>query len=169
MSVLPLPVPNALRRDAVLGRAARSMLVSIGTTLQSAVVLVVLAIGLGMNAALANVIAVASGIPASYLGNRRWAWGRRGRGSIAHEAMPFWVLCITGMLLSSLAVDRAAARTAAWSTTARAIALPAANLFVFGSLWLVQFVVLDRVIFRGKRPTVPVVHDAAPADRRLAA
>ena len=136
---------------ATIGRMARCLTVSVGTTILSAVILVILAVGLGVPAGTANVIAVVCGIGPSYLGNRRWAWRRDGRGDVAREIIPFWVLSIAGLIISTLAVARVGALSHAWPATARAIALPLANAAAFGALWCVQFVVLDRVIFHDRR------------------
>ena len=141
---------------ATFGRIVRCMTVSVGTTLLSAIVLVVLALGVGVPAGAANVVAVCCGIAPSYVANRRWVWRRDGRGSVAHEAVPFVALSVAGLVASTVAVARVASMSAAWPTSARAVALPATNLAVFGALWCVQFVILDRVIF-------PSQHAAAPA------
>ncbi|HXY91505.1 MAG TPA: GtrA family protein [Acidimicrobiia bacterium] len=129
-------------------RAARCLCVSVGTTVLSAVILVALALGAGVPAGIANVIAVVAGIVPSYLGNRRWAWNRPGRGSLTREVVPFWVLSLTGLAISTFTVARVATLTESWAGSWRAIALPMANLSVFAALWVVQFVLLDRVIFR---------------------
>jgi putative flippase GtrA len=136
---------------ATIGRMARCLTVSVGTTILSAVILAALAVGLGVPAGLANVIAVLCGIGPSYLGNRHWVWKRDGRGDLAREVVPFWVLSIAGLIISTIAVARVGALSHAWPATARAIALPLANLAGFGALWCVQFVVLDRVIFHDRR------------------
>jgi putative flippase GtrA len=133
--------------SVTLRRAARCMAVSIGTTVLSTTILIVLAVGLGMRAGTANVIAVACGILPSYLGNRRWVWGRTGKGSLPREVAPFWAMSLAGLVASTLLVDEVGTISAHWSGFARAIVLPTANLAVFGALWLVQFVVLDRIIF----------------------
>ena len=139
-------------------RMARCLVVSVGTTLLSAAILVALAVGAGVPAGPSNAIAVVCGIVPSYLGNRRWVWRRAGRGDFRREVVPFWTLALAGLLLSTLAVSAVASAVAAWSAPARAIALPLANLSVFGSLWLVQFFVLDRVLFAttGANVTAPV-------------
>lgn len=129
-------------------RVVRCLCVSVGTTLLSAVVLVALALGLGVSAGIANIIAVCCGILPSYVANRRWVWKRPGRGSLAREVLPFWVLSLTGLAVSTLVVARVASLTATWAPSSRAVALPTANLSVFAALWVVQFVILDRVIFR---------------------
>jgi putative flippase GtrA len=138
----------SLRRWTTFDRVLRCLAVSVGTTVLSAIVLVTLALGFGMPAGMANVIAVCCGIVPSYVANRRWVWHREGRGSVTREIMPFWVLSLAGLAASTASVSFAAKATAHWSSSLRVIALPAANVAAFGALWLVQFVLLDRVIFR---------------------
>ena len=134
-------------------RVARCFSVSVGTTLLSAAILVALTLGAGIPAGAANVIAVCCGIGPSYVANRRWVWPRiAGNGSVAREVAAFWALSLGGLVASTFAVARVAAIGVNWSASARAIALPAANLAVFGALWIVQFVVLDRVLFNDRRP-----------------
>jgi putative flippase GtrA len=129
-------------------RVVGCLCVSVGTTLLSAAVLVALALGLGVSAGIANIIAVCCGIVPSYVANRRWVWKRPGRGSLTREVLPFWVLSLTGLAVSTFAVARVADLTSTWTSSARVVALPLANLSVFAALWVVQFVLLDRVIFR---------------------
>jgi putative flippase GtrA len=94
------------------------------------------------------VIAVCCGIGPSYFANRHWVWGRSGRGDLVHEILPFWVLSLAGLVVSTMAVSLVASAGVSWSTSRRALALPLANLSVFGALWLVQFALLDKVLFR---------------------
>jgi putative flippase GtrA len=140
------PAPKA--RRALVQRMSRCLVVSVGTTLLSAAVLVALALGAGVPAGSANVIAVCCGIAPSYLANRHWVWGRSGRGDLVREIAPFWLMSIAGLVASTIAVSVVASAVAHWSTSARAIALPLANLSVFGALWLLQFALLDQVLFK---------------------
>jgi hypothetical protein len=66
------------------------------------------------------------------------------------------VLSFAGLALSTAAVHAVAtwADAAGWTTSARTFAIEIANLSAFGSLWVLQFVVLDRVLFRS-RPSTP--------------
>jgi hypothetical protein len=62
------------------------------------------------------------------------------------------LLSLAGLAISTGAVAWAASFTASWSAAARAVALPVANLSVFGALWVVQFAVLDHVLFAYPSP-----------------
>ncbi len=138
---------NVLPRGLV-GRLSRCMCVSIGTTLLSAIVLAALTVGASMPAGSANVIAVMVGIFPSYFANRAWVWGVTGRSSFAREIAPFWGLSLAGLVLSTAAVSAVASLMAQSPASQRAVALPLANGAAFGALWLVQFFVLNRFVFR---------------------
>jgi putative flippase GtrA len=137
-------------RSELIARMARSMAVSVATTALSAAVLVALTSGaVGIAAGTANVVATLCGIGPSLAWNRRYEWRRPGRGDLRREVLPFWGLSLTGLVLSTVAVDRVASATASWSDAVRTVALPATNVAVFASLWLVQFAILDRLVFAG--------------------
>jgi putative flippase GtrA len=145
--------------------------VSAGTTVLSAIALVALVVGAGVPAGVANIVAVCCGILPSYLANRRWTWGRAGRGNLAREAIPFWALSLAGLLVSTVTVAAAGAATTTWSTGARSVALPVVQVGTFAALWVVQFVVLDRVIFRAppRSRATPSASLHAADERQLAA
>jgi putative flippase GtrA len=161
-------VPRAPQQNVLLTKMSRCLVVSVGTTLLSAAVLVALALGAGVPAGTANIIAVCCGIGPSYYANRHWVWGRSGRSDLAREIVPFWLLSLAGLLVSTGAVGLVSTMTSQWSTSARAIALPFANLSSFASLWLVQFALLDRVLFKPARPPAQrnIATPAAPTDRK---
>ena len=124
--------------------------VSIIATLTSQCVLAVLVSTRATSPVLGNVIATAAGIVPSFELNRRWVWRRTGRPDLGRQIAPFVVLSLAGLLLSSLSVALVARRAASSGLegTARTLAIEAANLAAFGLLWLVQFAVLDRLLFR---------------------
>src|SRR5205807_2548438 len=101
----------------------------------------------GVAAAEANVIATVAGIGPSYALNRRYVWKLRGRSRFVQQVLPFWIFSVAGLVASTVAVDAAARYASAYTGTLRSLALLAANLATFGSLWLVQFLLLDRVLF----------------------
>lgn len=93
------------------------------------------------NGAVANLVAVCiSAVPSYYL-NRAWVWGKRGSSSMAREVLPFWIMTLAGLALSTLLAyiaDRI------WDAT---IAVNIANLAGFGVLWVLKFLVLDQYVF----------------------
>lgn len=145
MATSTLSIP---RTRPLLERLCCSLGVSVATTLVSTTVLVVLAVGLGVDAGMANAIGVVCGIPLSYVGNGRWVWRRRGRGGFGREVVPFWTMNLLALLASTVVVGRVGAFTAALPSSWRAVILPLANAATCGALWILQFLLLDRVIFR---------------------
>lgn len=138
---------SLLQHGTTSRRVLCCLAVSVGTTAISAAILVILAVGAGVPAGTANVLAVCCGILPSYLANRRWTWGRSGTGSLAREVLPFWALSLAGLLVSTMTVAVAGALTADWAPGLRSLVLPVVQAGTFALLWVVQFVVLDRVIF----------------------
>jgi len=132
-----------------LMRYATVSVISTGVTLSVLGTLVATAT---MAAGWANVVATAVGTVPSFELNRRWVWGKSGRRSLFAEIGPFCTLSFAGLGLSTLAVSLLAAwaTRAHLGTGARTVAAEAGNVLAFGSLWIVQFVVLDRVLFRSR-------------------
>ena len=75
------------------------------------------------------------------------------------EVGAFWLMNVTGLVLSTLAVGTAGVLTASWPAPWRAVALPVTSAAALGILWLVQFVLMDRVIFH---PTAQLGVGSAP-------
>ncbi len=153
-----------------LGRLIRSLGVSAATTVLSLTILAVLTRFDLASPAVANVIATVAGIGPSFELNRRWAWHRTDRGHLTREVAPFWGYCLLALVLSTIAVARAGAWADAIDVrpgTRTAIIL-AANVATFGTLWIGQFLLLDKVLFR---PSCPgsARSQAAPLTSELAA
>jgi putative flippase GtrA len=95
-----------------------------------------------------NIFAVAvSSIPAYYL-NRAWAWGKRGRSHLMKEVVPFWGLNFLGLVVSTAFVAVAEDRAQHYSKAMENLIIMAAALAGFGILWVVKFVVLNKLLFR---------------------
>ena len=62
-----------------------------------------------------------------------------------------------GLIASTVVVAWTASATESWSPGLRSMVLPFANLATFGALWIVQFVLLERVIFREDRGPLGVL------------
>jgi putative flippase GtrA len=105
----------------------------------------------------ANLIATGVGTVPSFELNRRWVWGKRGSRSIATEIGPFCALSFAGLALSTIAVSGASR----WATGdglgvgARTLVAELANVATFATLWVAQFVILDRVLFRSRSREAP--------------
>ena len=92
---------------------------------------------------LANVLAT---VP-SYALNRRWVWGKSGKSHFWREVAPFWILSFVGLAFSSLAVWLAGdfARAHGLSHGATALLVNLANLLSFAILWIVKFVIYNKL------------------------
>jgi putative flippase GtrA len=92
---------------------------------------------------IANILA---GVP-SYILNRRWVWGKSGRSHILREVLPFWVMSITGigfaLYTASLAHDYATSHHL--DHLARTVLVVGANISAFGILWILKFLILNRL------------------------
>jgi putative flippase GtrA len=157
-------------RPGLVGRLTRCMTVSVITTVISLSTIVVGTSVFGIVAVLANVIATSVATVPSYYLNRRWTWGRRDRSRVWREMVPFWVLAFCGLALSTVTVgiaDSWASRLHLTATLHTAAVL-AGHLGGFGVLWILQFVLLDRVLFADRLPAHDRLEMAASAARRAA-
>jgi putative flippase GtrA len=141
-------IPPAVRSRA--GQLVRYGSVSVIATATSLVTLTALVGTRLLAPAAANVVATCVGMIPSFELNRRWVWRRTGRPSLTRQIVPFVVLSLAGLFLSTAAVQVAAsyADHAGWSHGVTTLAVIAANLTAFGLLWIAQFVILDRFLFR---------------------
>jgi putative flippase GtrA len=109
-----------------------------------------LLVTVGVSPGWANVVATAVGTIPSFELNRRWVW-RVGRPpSISRQVVPFVAVCFLELLGSTLAVHMAAL----WASSAglhgwrRTAVVEVANVAAFGSFWVAQYLLLDKVLFR---------------------
>jgi putative flippase GtrA len=132
--------------------------VSAISTVTSLTVLGVLVGAFGVTAVWANVIATAVGTIPSFELNRRWVWSRGDHREVLRQVVPYCVLSFSGLLVSSIAVDLASDATGGSRRLVHTGAVEFANLASFGILWLLQFVLCDRVLFRDRAvaPPTPV-------------
>jgi putative flippase GtrA len=135
---------SRLARIRQLVRYSAVSAVSTGTSLTTLGFLVGV---VSVPAVIANVLATAVGTVPSFELNRRWVWSSGGPRSIHRQVVPFCALSLVELVVSTVAVKVVAARTAGWSPGGRTLAVELASVAAFGSLWVVQFVVLDRVLF----------------------
>jgi len=163
---LIVPPDPVVSHRTLLQKLTRCMSVSLITTVISVVTLGAATAVFGVAAWLANVLATGLATGPSYHLNRRWTWSRHDASDPWREVLPFWMLSFAGLALSTLAVGVADSWAAGahlagpWHTGV----LLAAHLSGFGALWVVQFVLLDRLLFApgraGASPVlIPTVED----------
>ena len=140
-------------------------------TAGSAICLVVSEIALfvlllaGVQGWAASLLASAAGIIPGYPLNRTWTFGRRGRSNVWREVAPYWLVTIGGALFAALLVGIATPLVKNAGTTALTTAVVGVVVYVgaYGSVWLLKFVYLDRLLFRPQpaklspRPVSPPV------------
>jgi putative flippase GtrA len=85
----------------------------------------------------------------SYELNRRWAWGKSGRGHLWREVVPFWTMAFVGFAFSSwasVAAERLARRHH-FSHVVHTGVVAVAFVGAFGVLWIGKFLILNKVLF----------------------
>ncbi len=126
----------------------RYTMVSVISTLVAQFTLfLVYGVGQLASGVVSNVIANAVATVPSYYLNRTWAWGKAGRSHLMKEVVPFWVMSFAGMFLSILTVGGAEH----WGQDHHlhhlglTVLVQGANLFAFGVLWILKFLILNRM------------------------
>jgi putative flippase GtrA len=99
------------------------------------------------SAVVCNIFANACATLPSYTLNRRWAWGKSGRSHLWREVVPFWSMSAAGMALSIGTVSLADhfAHVHHFGHLSTSIVVNAANFFAFGVLWILKFLVFNRL------------------------
>ena len=100
-----------------------------------------------------NVVATLVGIALSYELNRRWTWGGRVEGRTPIQIVSFTAMNLAGLGLSTVAVHTVAVIATEHDLTRllRTAAVELVNIAAWGLLWVIQFLVLDRFVFRDRR------------------
>lgn len=97
--------------------------------------------GANLPALAANALAVAIAALPAYFISRRWVWRKVAGHSVSREVIPFWVMNLAGLLLSTLFVWLAGL------ISDSTVLLMAANIFAFGILWLAKFMLCEIWLF----------------------
>jgi putative flippase GtrA len=136
------------RYRPLVTRLRRCASVSVVTTVLSLVSLVVMTT-FGIAAVLANVMTTALATIPSYHLNRRWTWSKTGSSDLWREVVPFWAMSFAGLAASTVTVgiaDHWAVRAHITGVLHTGTIL-AGHLGGFALLWIVQFAILDRLVF----------------------
>lgn len=136
-------------RHSFFRKTLRYSLVSAISVLVSQAILIFFNGFVGWSGATSNALAVCLAAGPAYILNRYWVWNKRGRNHLWKEVVPFWAMALLGLAFSTWLVALA---DEIWGTT---LAVSAANLCAFGSLWVGKFLVLNHVLFASPPPEAP--------------
>jgi len=127
----------------------RYTMVSVISVAISQVTLLSLQLGVDMKEGWANLVATAVGTVPSYELNRKWAWGKTGKGHFWKEVVPFWALSFLGLAMSEYAVVLAGhyASHHHFAHLAKSLTVNLAALLAFGVLWVAKFVIFNKWLF----------------------
>ncbi|MGH9077185.1 MAG: GtrA family protein [Acidimicrobiales bacterium] len=130
-------------------RLMRYSLVSVVSVGVSTLVLVFCSGVLSWSAVVSNTVATAVATIPSYELNRRWAWGKTGRGHLWKEVAPFWVLAFVGYAFSTVCVHFVEdfAKTQQYSHLIRTGLVGITSIAAFGVLWVIKFILFNKVLF----------------------
>ena len=106
---------------------------------------------LGAVPMVASMTAFVAGAVPNYLLNRRWAWRGRGRVDAVRETLPYAVI-VVGTALVAAAVTSAAdgwVRTNVEDRGWQVALVAAAFLGTYGVMFVLKFVLFDRLVFAG--------------------
>jgi putative flippase GtrA len=89
---------------------------------------------------------ILAGIP-NYFLNRQWVWKKGGRSHLWREVVPFWALSITGIVFALFTASLAQhfSNTHHLQHLARTVVVVGANVAAFGILWVLKFLIFNRL------------------------
>lgn len=105
------------------------------------ILLLVFTIGFDWSFVMANLVAVTIMAFPAYLLNRYWVWGKKDKNRFMTEVVPFWIITLIGLVMSTVCAHYADA----WFESPLAVNL--ANAVGFGIVWVFKFLFLDRIMF----------------------
>ncbi|HEU5003869.1 MAG TPA: GtrA family protein [Actinomycetota bacterium] len=133
-----------------LHKLFRYSAVSVVSTVTSLTVLGIMVGLMNLPPGRSNIVATCLATIPSFELNRRWVWSRQGQRSLFKEMLPFWGLSLLGLAWSTINVALVGVWTQHWSHLGRAAAAGATNVGTFGLLWIFQFVLCDRWLFKDR-------------------
>jgi len=105
---------------------------------------------IGISAFWSNLIACGVATGPSYELNRKWAWGKTGKGHFWKEAAPFWGLSFVGLAFStwSAVVAESIAKHHHLSHLTKTGVIEGAVLASYGVLWIGKFIIFNEILFK---------------------
>jgi putative flippase GtrA len=133
---------------SVRGRFLRFALGSAFATGTSALAFALAYRGLHAGPQVASVTAFAAGALVNFVCSRFWAWSRRQRLGLGRDLAGYLALAVTTALAAAAVTTVAERYTRAW------VLVEASYFGTYAAMFLVKFVLLDRVIFRSRHQVV---------------
>lgn len=127
------------------GLAARYGAVSLVNVINHQVLLNLANTGWGWSGGWSNVFAAVSAAIPGYLLSRKWVWKVRGAHSFREEIVPFWTLALIGLVLSTALAESAD------RILGSGIWVAMGSLLGYFIVWVLKFVILDRLFHRAAR------------------
>jgi putative flippase GtrA len=92
-------------------------------------------------------VAFVSGALVNFAANRFWAWGRRRRSGLGRDALAYGTLSLLTAVIAAQATTVAEAHAAQLTETYRAVVVEISYFAVYGAMFMVKFLILDRIVF----------------------
>lgn len=136
----------------------RYSLVSIFNVVLGQGILALAFAGFHWTARSSNVLATAIATGPAYYISRTWVWRGQGRSHLLKEVLPFWVLAFVGLGLSTWLAGVAAHQATRFTSVRleQTGVVMAGTLLAYGSVWVLRFFVLDKVLFAHHAPSEPL-------------
>lgn len=96
----------------------------------------------GWSGGWANVFAACVSAGPGYLLTRAWVWRVTGRHDLRGEVLPFWLIALAGLVMSTVFAEMADRVFGA------GLAVNIASLFAYFLVWVAKFLLLDRLFRR---------------------
>jgi putative flippase GtrA len=139
----------SLLRSPIGQKLFRYSMASVVAVMVSTACLIIFVGPLHLSAVVGSTLATSIAAVPSYWMNRRWAWGKSGRSHLFKEVLPFWALALIGWGCSTAAVKlmESYAKSHGFGHTLTTITVAIAYVGAFGVLWVVKFIIFNKVMF----------------------
>jgi putative flippase GtrA len=131
-------------------RRAKFVRYTLGSLLATATSAVAFAVAyrtLGLGPQLSTAVAFATGAGVNFAVNRCWTWGRRRRLGLGRDALAYAAVAVVTAVVAAQATATAQARAGSLSETYRTVLVELSYFAVYAAMFLVKFLLLDRVVF----------------------
>lgn len=141
----PVADPDVTALTDRRGLAVRYGAVSVVNVINHQILLNLANSGWGWSGGWSNVFAAVLAAIPGYLLSRKWVWKVRGAHSLREEIVPFWTLALIGLVFSTALAETAdrVLGSGFW--------VAAGSLLGYFVVWVLKFVILDRMFQRAAR------------------